>query len=808
MKNKLFLVLIIGLLALSSLKAQTRKEVKVNTVSNSTLVNGFKVTAPTYDLVNTDGRTNVIKINGAAAQWNAMEYSLANYRNKPVTIYFSADVMRTSPGKGMSWTVNNDPEYPSVAAAPNPQPGVWYNMSGNLTVIPSGDTPFLHLNKWEQNSPNTFFYVDNINIRIETWDYTPASVITAAGQANSNGARNIYVSAGKGSAGGNGAQDRPFKKIADAMHYAKPGDTVLVDSGTYHERFSVPAGEAGKPVTLAAMPGADVVISPAITITPQWRQHQKNIYAADISEYVQYIDTNFPQLFADMDSMVEARYPNMGPSMSTMWDYKRDVAQKGTNKNTVVASGDIPADIAGAKVIIWPGDSEVPGWRPVISPVKTVNGRTINLANEITGNSSPHTKNDPDTPYPGNPFYITGALALLDAPGEYYFDKQTNLLYFYPPWDGAPAQRTLSMRGNDIAIFAANTSYVTIKDITVFGGGINMRNTKNNTLENCRVLYAQHFYVSDYSQIEEYKWSNCMVVTGTNNRITRCEFGNTSGNGIVLGGDDNVFTNNYVHDTNYAGNFLDGVYVLSSKRLEISHNTMTDQGRAHVYFAYGHSFEKCVVRNNYFENHSILVPDGAGGFYTINTNGGGSEIYNNFVVVGGGKGDNGTMKRLLSGLYVDDLSFNYIVRHNIVIGGTDAGIRHGLTHVNIPPQQGTRFINNTIIGSQNGFGFHYIYGQNTDARSVTIADNLLVNIKSLDITGAGFENGKWVNYDGNFDNGAIPVTKNRERRMTSSGNARGTVDAQYRPEGSTPDIGAIPRNGALFKFGADWTSLH
>ena len=166
MKNKLFLVLIIGLLALSSLKAQTRKEVKVNTVSNSTLVNGFKVTAPTYDLVNTDGRTNVIKINGAAAQWNAMEYSLANYRNKPVTIYFSADVMRTSPGKGMSWTVNNDPEYPSVAAAPNSQPGVWYNMSGNLTVIPSGDTPFLHLNKWEQNSPNTFFYVDNINIRM------------------------------------------------------------------------------------------------------------------------------------------------------------------------------------------------------------------------------------------------------------------------------------------------------------------------------------------------------------------------------------------------------------------------------------------------------------------------------------------------------------------------------------------------------------------------------------------------------------------------------------------------------------------
>jgi hypothetical protein len=50
----------------------------------------------------------------------------------------------------------------------------------------------------------------------------------------------------------------------------------------------------------------------------------------------------------------------MGSTMSTMWHYKRDVAQKGTNKNTVVASVDIPKNITDARLIIWPGDSEVP----------------------------------------------------------------------------------------------------------------------------------------------------------------------------------------------------------------------------------------------------------------------------------------------------------------------------------------------------------------------------------------------------------------------------------------------------------------
>jgi hypothetical protein len=40
--------------------------------------------------------------------------------------------------------------------------------------------------------------------------------------------------------------------------------------------------------------------------------------------------------------------------------------------------------------------------------------------------------------------------------------------------------------------------------------------------------------------------------------------------------------------------------------------------------------------------------------------------------------------------------------------------------------------------------------------------------------------------------------------MTSSGNARGTVDAQYRSTGATPGIGAIPKDSVLFAFGADW----
>ena len=807
--NKMFCLIITVfayLLVTVNLHSQTpitkKQEVRVNTARNTTPVNGFRSNAANYEIVNLpqDGRTNLVKINGRDCNWNVIGYSLADYRGKVITIKFSADVMRMGAEGRLLWQINNEPDYPTVAVLENAVQGVWNRMIGSITITPTNKDPFVYLTTWENNAADTIYYFDNLNVTIisYTWDYTPASIIQTAGEAGSSNTRNIYVSQSYGSDNGNGTQARPFQKIAHAMHYAKPGDTVLVDSGTYYERFRIPSGSSGRHVTLTAMPNAEVIITPTIPITPQWRQYAKNIWVADISEYVSQMDTEFPQLFADRDSMVEARFPNMRPSMSGIMDYKRDAAQKGTNKNTVVASRNIPSDITGARVVIWPGEDGLSAWAAFVSPVKSVSGRTINLEKDLTmdSNSFTSTGGDSYTPHPGNPFFIVGALPLLDAPGEYFFDKQTNQLYFYPPWNGRPDARTLTMRHyNSTAVYAENTSFVNIKNITIYGGSIFMRNSRNNVIENCRINYAEHFQKSGWYLVP-YDVPGAVVVTGSNNRISGCEFGPSAGSGITLAGDDNVFTNNIVHDSGYSGNDYAGVFVLqSTKRLEISHNTITNSADVHIYFEAG-NYERCVVRNNHMENHAIYTSD-AGAFYTsIHTHGGGTEIYNNFVVCGN-KGDNGTMHKLRMGLYVDNHSSNFVVHHNIVICGGQ-----GLC-TNIP-NQGTRFYNNTVINADVGINFYGFPVDNADASGITFNDNLFINIKGLDFTGYGTENGQQINYSGNFVNGTIPVTKRPEGRMTSSGNARGTVDTRYRPTGRTPDIGAIPRNGEMFPYGANW----
>jgi hypothetical protein len=781
------------------------QEVHVSTNHNTTFINGFRSNAVNYEIVNLpqDGRTNVIKINGRDCNWNVIGYSLADYRGKMITICFSADVMRTGAGGQLYWQYNNEPDYPRIADVNNAVPGVWYSVSNTLIITPAHSEPFLYLTTWENNSSNSYFYFDNLSITIDAWEYTPATLLTTVGETTGNNARNIYVSQSRGADNGNGTQGRPFQKIAHAMHYAEPGDTVLVDSGAYHEKFVMPGGSAGRPVTLTAVPGADVIITPTVSIAPEWRQHTGNIYVADISQYVKDIDTEFPQLFADRDSMVEARFPNMGPSMSTIHDYKRDVAGRGTNKNTVAASRNIPSDIIGARVIICPGANGV-SWETASSLIQSVSGRTIKLVTEITGDD-PFNKNDSYTPQAGNPFYITGALSLLDAPGEFYFDPHTNLLYFYPPWNGKPDMRKLTLRGkSDIAIYAGNTSYVNIKNITVYGGGIFMKNTRYNTLENCRVNYAEHFYINGINGFLSWARDDIMIVSGSNNRIERCEFGPTAGNGIVLEGEDNIFTNNIVHNTSYIGFAYNGIKVKQSKRLEISHNSIINSAHSHIRFAesgayiaenYRVDYEHCIIRNNYFENHSTLNSDG-GAFYTWGSDGGGTEIFNNFVVCGD-KNDQGSFEKLRYGLYTDNYTANYIVRHNIVIGGTK-----GLT-MNLWSRR-IRFHNNTVIGANDGISIYGYPIDNADAYTSFFTDNLFVNIKNSDIQYYGAENGKPANYTGNFVNGTIPAPVRSEGRVQSSGNARGTVDEQYRPTGRTPDIGAIPRNGAMFSYGADW----
>jgi endo-1,4-beta-xylanase len=159
-----------GCLGLDS--GQKLNEIKIRTVTGSTLTQGFQASASVYDIVDfpQENRWNVIKVDGAASHGDVVFYSLSDYKNKRIVIYFVVDVKRVGARGTLNWQVNNDQDYPSVCAFWDAAPGVWHHMSGRRILTPVNSEPILYLTAWQNNASNTIYYIDNPIIVIEEGD--------------------------------------------------------------------------------------------------------------------------------------------------------------------------------------------------------------------------------------------------------------------------------------------------------------------------------------------------------------------------------------------------------------------------------------------------------------------------------------------------------------------------------------------------------------------------------------------------------------------------------------------------------------
>ena len=75
--------------------------------------------------------------------------------------------------------------------------------------------------------------------------------------------------------------------------------------------------------------------------------------------------------------------------------------------------------------------------------------------------------------------------------------------------------------------------------------------------------------------------------------------------------------------------------------------------------------------------------------------------------------------------------------HNIVVGGT-CGLRTNLSN------ESTLYANNTVIGSQYGYGIYSYPKDDAKTGKTRFYNNLFVALKGVDINYSGSENGQSV----------------------------------------------------------------
>ncbi len=206
----------------------------------------------------------------------------------------------------------------------------------------------------------------------------------------------------------------------------------------------------------------------------------------------------------------------------------------------------------------------------------------------------------------GAEYYFYNIPEELDAPGEYYLDRDTLRLYVWPTSDPATAKVIISLSQN-VMISAEKTDYITFEGLTFTGARnhcIEMRNCNGCTINNCTI----HSVLG---------WA--IKCSGRDNTVSDCEVFNTGKGGISLSGGDkrnfskgnNRAINNYVHD--WAKTFPmynPGIEISGCGNL-VAHNDI--ERSTHMAIYYDGADE--IIEYNYI-NETVQQSNDAGAIYS------------------------------------------------------------------------------------------------------------------------------------------------------------------------------------------------
>lgn len=454
------------------------------------------------------------------------------------------------------------------------------------------------------------------------------------------------------------------------------GVTVLVGSGLYEVAQTLTldaqdSGAAGAPIVYRAAPGAKPTLIGGRAITG-WQPSQGGILTADLR--AQGLEgVSFRQLLCNGQRAQLARYPNYDADnpVTGGWAY--------VDGDYVPMYQDIPDEPqdllrykpADEREWAHPEEGEVMvfprfNWWNNIIPIKSIDREQRTIA--LTGNASYAIR-------PGDRYFVQGHREELDAPGEWYLDRTTSTLYFWPPEGVDPATMTVCVPVvRTILALDGGVANVTFQGFTIEccdGTAITIGNATDCLIAGCEIRN-----VGDYS-------GNGVTVSGQGNGVVGCDIHDIGSSGVTLDGGDfetldpagNYADNNYIHHVGVY--YKQGVGVsCSGVGNRISHNLIHDCPRFGI--AWGgndHVFEYNEIR------HTNLETADCGAIYSwqVDWSRRGTEIRYNYLhdVIGFGR-ENGawTSPHMNWGVYLDDGTCGTHVHGNIIARTVLGGVHY------------------------------------------------------------------------------------------------------------------------------------
>jgi len=470
------------------------------------------------------------------------------------------------------------------------------------------------------------------------WVFAVTVSLTAAGILSA--AESLYV-APNGDDGNPGTMAAPFATLdraSDAIRQMKGrglptgGVTVFIRGGVYQreatfELQSQDSGTPQSPVVYRSYQDEEVRLVggptiPASALGPVKaaaiaerldKQARGNVLAVDLKalgvtdfgkEPVRYRGAApTPELFFNDQRMTLARWPNEGWAAIGKIIQRGSVPRHGdktTNPGVFQYKGDRPSrwkDVGEVRLHgYWCFD-----WYDEIIKVKSIDTekRQITFAAPHfyglrQGNPSPRR------------YRAIGLLEEIDEPGEYYIDRKSGTLYFWPPALIADARVVLSTLRSPV-VSLTGASHVALRGLTVeacIGNGIAVKDG-----EQCQIL-ACHVRNTGQTGID--------VRGGAEHRVEACDIHDTGTLGMTLvGGDRRKLTpagheavNNHIYRfSRLQRTYASGIQVAGVGN-RLAHNLLHDAPHQ----AIGLSGNDHVVEYNVV-HHVCMETDDCGAFY-------------------------------------------------------------------------------------------------------------------------------------------------------------------------------------------------
>ena len=300
-------------------------------------------------------------------------------------------------------------------------------------------------------------------------------------------------------------------------------------------------------------------------------------------------------------------------------------------------------------------------------------------------------------------YYVYNLLEEIDAPGEYYLDRENAKLYLYPPEDLAGAQIEYINGLKSAVIKIENSENVTLKNLTLcqnagdaisVSGASQSVHSKNILIDNCHVYNCTSGGVN-------FNWFTVSDAT-----VRDCEVFNVGARGIhvqspntdtTLAPANILIENNYLHNTSMYNKLYNPSIYVAGAGITVRNNTIHDAPHSAIQYG-GHDI--LIENNNVYD--VCKESDDSGAIYTGNNWIASAVVRNNFIHDCKGLG-NQTV-----GIYVDNLGSGEEIYNN-VIANIDQGtlFNGGIKNT---------YRNNLIINCKNAYDYS-AWGANSTADS-------------------------------------------------------------------------------------------